>query len=358
MSEDEIADPATNPHLFGHAAAEGAFLRAWRSGRMPHAWLLTGPRGVGKATLAHRAARFVLSGGGEAGGGLFGGGPEDLAVDMEAPAVRRMLAGGHPDFRLVTRSENDQGKLRQEIVVADVRDLGQFLRLTPAAGGWRVAIVDAADDLNRNAANALLKVLEEPPRQALLLLTSHSPGRLLATIRSRCRRLPLAPLPADAVIDGLRRLRPSVAGDQVGAIAALADGSIGRAVMLADLDGVTVYRELLALFERWPRLDLAAIADWAERVTKAGQGEGYAIATDLLLGWLARIAAAAAGHVTAAALPEETDAAARLIAGGRLDRWVGLWEKTSDLLARADGLDLDRRHVLLTALTSLDGPPA
>ncbi|MCC7273079.1 MAG: DNA polymerase III subunit delta' [Alphaproteobacteria bacterium] len=340
--------PARNPFLFGQEAAERVLLTAWRSGRMPHAWLLTGPRGAGKATLAHRFARFVLSGGPVSPGG------EGLAVDPSSPGVRRVLSGSHPDLRIVARSPNAQGRLRQEIVVDDVRALGQFLHMTPGAGGWRVAIVDAADDLNRNAANALLKVLEEPPRQALLLLTSHSPGRLLATIRSRCRRLPLSPLPAAAVVAALRRLRPDVGSDAATALAVLADGSIGRAVELADKDGVAAWGALIALFSAWPRLDLPPLIAWAERFTRAGQGDGFTVAAELLLAWIARVAATAGGRPMAEAVAGEHAVVARLAGGARLDRWVTLWEKTSDLFARADGLDLDRKHVLLSALLAFD----
>ncbi|MGE0719270.1 MAG: DNA polymerase III subunit delta' [Alphaproteobacteria bacterium] len=343
--------PQRNPWLFGQETAERALLAAWNSGRLPHAWLLTGPRGVGKATLAYRFARFVLSDG--AAGGMFAA-REGLATEPGAAGARLVASGSHPDLRLVTRTANDQGRLRQEIVVGDVRGLGQFLRLTSGAGGWRIAIIDQADDLNRNAANALLKVLEEPPERSLLLMTSHSPGRLLPTIRSRCRTLPLAPLPADALATALRRLRPEIADDAVPSLAVLADGAIGRAVTLADIDGVAAWRDLVALFAQWPRIDLPPMTAWVDRFARAAQGEGFAIAGELLLLWLSRIATLSAGRPAPEAVAGEGAVARRLADGARLDRWVALWEKTGDLLARADGLDLDRRHVLLSALLAFD----
>ncbi|BBK31965.1 DNA polymerase III delta prime subunit [Stella humosa] len=343
--------PVSSPCLFGLEPAERAFLRAWRSGRMPHAWLVTGPRGVGKATLVHRFARFVLSGGDGDAGGLFGDPPDTLAV--ESPRARHIAAGGHPDLRVVTRGLSDRGKLRQEIVIDDIRDLGHFLHLTPAGGGWRVAIVDAADDLNRNAANALLKVLEEPPRNALLLLTSHSPGRLLPTIRSRCRRLALEPLPPAAVEEGLRAIRPGIADDAVPALVQLAEGSIGRAVSLADMDGVEAYRDLLDLLGQWPRMELPALMGWADRFTR-GEGEGFALARELLSGLLARVVALGAGRPLPEAVAGELAVTRRLVEGARLDRWVTLWEKTNDLFARADGLDLDRKHALLSSLLAFE----
>ncbi|BBK42931.1 DNA polymerase III subunit delta' [Allostella vacuolata] len=332
-------------------------LRAWRSGRMPHAWLVAGPQGVGKATLVHRFARFVLAGGddsqgGGGQGGLLGDLPEGL--DRESPRARQIAAGGHPDLRVVTRALNDKGRLRQEIVVDDIRDLGHFLHLTPAGGGWRVAIIDPADDLNRNAANALLKVLEEPPKNALLLLTSHSPGRLLPTIRSRCRRLVVEPLPPATVAEGLRAIRPDLDPDTVPALTSLADGSIGRAVSLADLDGVAAYRELLDLLGRWPRLELPAVMAWADRFSRAGDTDGFGLARELLSGLLARVVALGAGRPMPEALAGELAVTRRLVEGARLDRWVGLWEKTNDLFARADGLDLDRKHALLSSLLAFE----
>ena len=188
--------PRGNPDLLGHEAVEAELRRLFDSGRMPHALLLSGPRGIGKATLAFRLARFVLAqgGGGEqAGPSLFGddsGGGEDagstgLATPPESGTFRRVASGGHADLLTVERSyDPSRRRLRGEIVVGDTREIGAFLRLTPADGGWRVVVVDGADEMNRNAANALLKILEEPPRRALLLLVAHSPGKLLPTIRS------------------------------------------------------------------------------------------------------------------------------------------------------------------------------
>lgn len=198
-SEDEAAGdpgPRLTADLLGHEAAEREILETCASGRAAHAWLISGPRGIGKATLAFRFARFALAGGLEGGeGGLFGAlAPASLAMDPAHPVFRRVAAGSHGDLRVIERglAEGTGGRRRGEIVIGDVRDLGGFMRMTPSEGGWRVVIVDGAEDMNRNAANALLKGLEEPPGRALLLLVSHNPARLLPTIRSRCRRLACA----------------------------------------------------------------------------------------------------------------------------------------------------------------------
>ncbi len=150
---------------------------------MHHAWLITGAPGVGKATLAYRFARRLLA-------GVQPG--DTLAVDPASPVFRRVAVGSHADLLTVEREWDDKkSRLRGEIVVDDARAISAFLRLTPAEGGWRVVVIDGAEHMNRNAANAVLKMLEEPPPRAVLLLTCAAPGRLLPTIRSRCRRLAL-----------------------------------------------------------------------------------------------------------------------------------------------------------------------
>src|SRR5436309_552463 len=245
MPEPAAPAPRANPDLLGHETAEAELRRLFDSGRMPHALLLSGPRGIGKATLAFRLARFVLANGGGDGppGGLFGEpGASDLAITPDSGTFRRVASGGHADLLTVERAYDPRRRrLRGEIIVENTREIGTFLRLTPAEGGWRVVIVDGADEMNRNAANALLKILEEPPRRALLLLVAHGPGRLLPTIRSRCRRFPLTPLPPAIVRELLLRYRPDLPAPQAEALTALSSGSIGRALDLAAAGGIELY---------------------------------------------------------------------------------------------------------------------
>ena len=358
----KIPAPRENPELFGQAEAEARLARAWRSGRLPHAWLLTGPRGVGKATLAYRFARQVLAGA-PTEAGLFGDAApaEGLAIDPADPVFRQVAAAGHADLMTVERSANPRtGKLREEIVVEDVRAVRDFMHLTAAGGGWRVVVVDAADELNRNAANALLKVLEEPPARGLLLLVSHAPGRLLPTIRSRCCVLPLAGLEDAAIADLLGRHWPDLGEADRLALARLAEGSAGRALALAAGGGLDLYRELTGLLAGLPRLDAKALHALAERWARDSSGEAFRTGMELLVWWLGRLVRTAATGRQAGELAggEVVAGEGALIAGlaarARLDQWLGLWDKVSRLPARASGLNLDRKQVVLTAFFELE----
>jgi len=358
-----VPTPAGNAELSGQEAAEEVLLRAHRSGRLPHAWLLTGPRGIGKATLAYRFARFLLAQGKRAeaaDAGLFGApapAASELAVAAESPVFRKVAQGAHPDLRLLARSPDPKsGKIRSGIVVDDVRAAEGFLRRTSAEGGWRIVICDPADELNPNAANALLKVLEEPPAQAVLLLVSHSPDRLLPTIRSRCCRLPLRPLAEDKVIELLGRYAPETeAGDRV-ALARLSEGSIGRALDLAE-GGLALYRELVGVLADLPRLDVGRTYAFGDRLGARGAGQdAFRIGMELLAWWLARmIRGGAEGRLPAEAVAGEAALMERLLAGASLEQWLALWEKITRLGARAERVNLDRRQVVVTALLEFEG---
>ncbi len=180
-----MTEPRANPLFIGHSGAVAALAGAAKSGRLHHGWLISGPSGIGKATLAFRFARWLLA----------GGAATDLSLDPASPVFHRVAAATHPDLFTVERRINVKTeKLQSEIVINTIQEACKFMRLTPAEGGWRVVVIDGAEDMNPNAANALLKLLEEPPARAILLLVTAAPGRLLPTIRSRCRSLPMAGL--------------------------------------------------------------------------------------------------------------------------------------------------------------------
>lgn len=349
--------PRENPELIGQGAAERALLDAWVGGRLPHAWLIAGRPGIGKATLAYRFARFVLrEGAAPQAAGLFGATPPDkLDISPDDPVFRRVAAGGHADLLTVERAYDDKrGRLRTEIGVDQIRAIAEFMHLTAAEGGWRIVIVDALDALNLNAANALLKVLEEPPANALLLLIAHAPGAALATIRSRCRLLRLPPLD-DAALDGLlQRLRPDLDATERTGLVGLAEGSAGRALDLIERGGLEVYRDMLKLLGG-ARLDLDALHRLGERLARANAQETYEGFTDLYCWWLARlIRAGARGTPIPEVVAGERAVGTALIERAGLERLVEVWENSTHLFARAESLNLDRKQVVLNAFLAFD----
>jgi len=360
LPEESSLTPAANPDLQGHGAAEETLVRAFRSGRLPHAWLITGPRGIGKATLAYRCARFILAQGGEEPEqGLFGAdepAPGSLHLDPTHPVFRRVASGGHADVRVLIRGVDEKtGKPRSEIPVRDVRRLGDFLHMTASEGGWRVAIVDPVDELNRSAANALLKVLEEPPANALLLLVCHAPGNVPATIRSRCCHLPLSPLPEAVVDELLASLAPDVSPDDRASLARLAEGSIGRALDLAGGGGLALYQDLIGVMGDMPHLDVARLHAFGDRLAKDRDGAAFRTGMELMSWWLARmIKGGATGHLPAEIVTGEGGAMARLLARRPLAQWVPVWEKTARCLSRTEAANLDRKQAVITAFLEIE----
>ncbi len=321
-----IAAPAGHGWLVGHEAAEATLVAEASGRRLHHAWLLAGPQGIGKATLAFRFARWLLAG---CPGTALG------IADID-PVFRRVAAGTHADLLAIGRSfDEKRQRHRAEIVADDVRRIGDFLHRTAAEGGWRVVILDDADLLNRHAANALLKVLEEPPPWAMLILVSSSPGRLLATIRSRCRLLRLAPLDLPQMMVALERLLPDEdeAGRRV--LSELAHGAPGRAVALADEDGVATAGLVRDLLDG----DASSVAGYelADRILRKEQG----FATFLTL--------------LADAISERVREAVRCGGSGVASGtgWLGVWQDLHRIRVETDRFNLDKRQALLSSLSLL-----
>jgi DNA polymerase III subunit delta' len=321
VSED--LGPRGARELYGHAAAEQALLDAYKSGRIAHAWLIGGPPGIGKATLAFRFARFVLAHPDPAASDVQSA--KSLAVDVGHPVARRMAAQGQPDFFLLERVINEQtGKLYTQIRVDDVRGMVAFFGATAREGGWRVAIVDSVDELAREGANALLKILEEPPSRALLLLVSHSPGRELPTIRSRCRRLLLRPLPEEGVRVALAAGTGRTEKDpELMQAAAGSDGSIARALALLEGEGLALRRQVVDALAQLPNTDARALHALAEKLAGTDP-QLLAAFMDLVNGWLSE--RVGSGRREAAALArlaetwERINASAREVEDYNLDR--------------------------------------
>jgi DNA polymerase-3 subunit delta' len=322
--DDDGPNPRSTYRLVGHDRALAQAARALRGGRPPQGWLISGPPGIGKATLAWRIARYLLAHGANADG------PEDLDVPPDNVVSRQIEAGAPPGLMLLTRGHDEKGKLRSALPVAEVRRLASFFGLTSGAGGWRVAIVDSADDMNDNAANALLKLLEEPPQRAMLLLIAHAPGRLLPTIRSRCQRLDLRPLNDADMANALGLVLPDLDAATRDMLIAVAEGSPGLALKLSDGDGLMLAREAASLIEAARRPDFAALYAMAERVAKAEDG-------------LAEF-----GRLLAQALARR--ARAKALAGeGIPARDAEAWEQVGRLFERAGGIHLEPRQTVISA---------
>ena len=352
-AEERVMAPRANPDLVGHESAEHELRRLDRLGRLPHAILLSGPRGIGKATLAFRLARFVLAKSGDMFGGAVDSG---LAIDPESSVFHRVASGGHADLLTVERAYDlRRRRPRSDIVVEDTREIAGFFRLTAAEDGWRIVIVDGAEEMNRYAANALLKILEEPPRQALLLLVSHSPGRLLPTIRSRCRRFPLTALPRPVVLRLLGQYRSGLAKPEAEAVAELAEGSIGRAIELADAGGLALYRSVLDLLSQSPRVDIVQLHAFADRLARPEAEDSYRAAEALLSQFLARMVSRAARRQFEedSLLASEREVMLRLTARANPERWAALRDQIDRDFTSTDELNLDRKQAMLGAFFAI-----
>jgi len=346
--------PAATHRLFGQEAAESRFLAAWRADRLHHAWLLRGPEGIGKATLAYRIARALIAEPAEAG--LFGAPepPETLDAPPDCPVRARILAGAEPQLRVLRRGLNDRGKLRTEIVVEDVRALKGFLQMSLPDGGRRVVIVDSADELNRAAANAFLKNLEEPPARTVMLLVSHNPGGLLPTIRSRCRLLDLDPLGPDALAAALDEAG-AAPPEAAAALAELAGGSVGRALRLMAGEGLALYARMAGLIGHHG-VDRERLMALAAHAGARGAGETYDLHADLLHLLLARLARHAAGRpIDAEAAPGERALSDRLAAlPGAAREIAEASARVSLTLRHARAVNLDPAQTIIDTWLDID----
>ncbi len=317
--------PRENPLLIGHPDAERAIVDAMTGRRLHHAWLISGPDGVGKATLAFRFARRLLA-----------GTADTLALDEHHPVFRRVAAATHADLLTIEREWDEKKKrLKKNIAADSVREIPGFLHLTAAEGGWRVVIVDGAEDMNTQSANAILKVLEEPPPRAVLMLITAAPGRLLPTIRSRCRPLALAPL-MDADMDRvLAGYLPTMPPHERTALIQLSEGSPGRALMLAEQGGLAVAGMVQEVMDALPRFNLLRGYEMADALRDE-------VAFDLFFVLLRQAIAAA----IAAAVRKTVQHPAIT----NLDQWGAIWARIGEIHRETDRHNLDKRQAVVLAL--------
>lgn len=340
-----LAHPRERLELFGHAAAARTFAIAARSGRMHHAWIIAGPKGVGKATLAWRFARALLAHGAAKC-------PDDLAVAAEHPMQRLVAALAHPDLLLIRRPwDTERKRARTVVTVDEVRRLPAFFSQFASYDGPRIAIVDAADDMNTAAQNALLKILEEPPARALLLLVSNAPGGLLPTTRSRCRMLTLRALDTEPMRQAVAHLAPGIDERQRELLCALAEGSPGRALELAETGAQDLYREIVGILQDLPRLNAPRLFALAEKMARASTDRLAAF-----VGLLAQIEERVlrGAYTALPPVPGEETLLRQLRVTVPLDGWSRLWDDLRDQANRADALNLDKKQLVLNTFYAIE----
>ena len=368
MDEEELFLPRNTHDLTGHDGAEELFLNAFNAEKIHHAWMITGPKGVGKATLAFKMARFLLNNPPEddMGPGLFGEELEktvltSIGTDLESPVNSQITAGSNPDLLVIERTEDPKtGKMRNNILVDDVRRINNFFHKTSNDGGWRVAIVDTADEMNRNAANAILKILEEPPKNSILIILAHAPGRLLPTIKSRCRMLPLKPLKSVTVREILKKRFPDKEDNVIDGYVALSNGSPGYAISLIDHKGLKLYQEMLGLLSTMPNINVPLMHDFAGAITTKKSGDMFLLFSEMLSQFISRLIRHVSyqgtdhTHNIKEALTEEFKLMEELGAIIPLDQWAELWEKISEKMKAADLLNMDRKQTVIDILNMIN----
>ncbi|MEO0343592.1 MAG: DNA polymerase III subunit delta' [Pseudomonadota bacterium] len=352
LPEADAVEGYTHPRmtemLFGHAAALSQILKSRHVGRLHHAIMLAGPKGIGKATLAWRVARLLLDPQQEE--------VDEVDIDWQSPTNRRVSALSEPRMLLARRGWDEKTKkLRNQITVDDMRDFKSFFNFAATDGGWRVAIIDAADELNVSAANAMLKILEEPPERTTMFLIAHHPSRLLPTIRSRCLTLPLATLTAAEMEAALRQqgvtIKPGMEG-----LSAMAGGSVGQALRLIEVGGLEIYASILDVFsstsaERGEAIKLAdACLGPANRLR-------YEMTTELIALFLARLAKR--GAAPSGSLLELVPGEARVLNAlsgsvNKARQWAELAITLPTKAAHGWAVNLDPSSVVLDMLLSIE----
>lgn len=362
--EGALRPPRESLDIFGMAEHEKTLLSLYNQNTLPHALIFSGPMGVGKATMAFRFARFLLkhsAGSDDNQAGLFGDAPPaptTMDVAADDPVFRKVASSGHPDLRTIERAVDDKTGLRKGTVdVESVRAIAPFLRKTTADGGWRIVIVDEADLMTRAAQNAILKILEEPPPRALLVLICNRLGAMIPTIRSRCRTFHFAPLEQRAMDDIIRRAAPAdMKPEDLALLSALSDGSAGQALSFLEEGGIDTLRTVIGLLEGWPDFDWTMLHQISENLSRKGSESAYGVMA-AGLDWTVRNIVRARATGGAAALP-------RALSGERLkplldhyslEQWIDICEKLKEHFTAIDHSNLDRRQGILGAFAIIGG---
>ncbi len=345
MSENSF-EPKDNYYLTGFESAEKIILDAWKNNALHQSWLISGEKGIGKTTFAYRIARFLLSADENRKDSYV-----SLDVSSDNPVFKQIASGAHPDFKIVERgfikterqkiekavkvgnymTDDELKTLKKSSVISveDVRTINDFLAKKSADGRWRVVIVDCADEMNHNSANAILKILEEPPHKSILLLISHNPTTLLPTIKSRCAKLAIRPLEDNVVASLLRRYRPELKEDKVKKIAAIAGGSIGKAIVYADENAIEFYEEIYALATSGKKFKIGEMLDFCDEVVEAE--ESYMLFKELILKFLNE----------------------QIKSGNKIEETAKLFSNTVKIFNETEKLNLDKKQAVMIIMNDI-----
>jgi DNA polymerase-3 subunit delta' len=342
---DAVADcphPRDTYDLIGQTEAEQDILKAYQANALPQAIILGGPAGIGKATLAWRTARFLLAHPDPTSSEVQEA--ADLSVAPDHSVSHQLAALSHTDLVLLRREWNEKTKkFFSEIRTEDVRGVIHLFQQAAGAGGYRICILDSAEDLNRSGANALLKPIEEPPPKSLFLIVSHRPDSLLPTIRSRCRRILLKPLTQTSIAQIVHSLGPpwtEIASEARAAAAARAQGSLHDALRLLNGGGIAFDGQIRAMLEALPRLDWQAVHGLADQIAGRDGLADYETLMITIIDWLDETVKTKAG-------------AGEAPSAKRLAPLAEVWEKVADAARETEALNLDKRPLVLSIFADL-----
>lgn len=342
MPEDEIVTPQNNFFLLGQEEAEKVVLDCYNNHTLHNSWLISGERGIGKATFAYKFARFLLD---------PNRSEKTLNTSPDSQSNRLVSSNSHPDLKVIERDyiETDRKKILKAIKdgeamseselqnlkksafirIDDVRTINDFMAKKSSQDGWRVVIVDSIDDMNAAAANALLKILEEPPAKSVIMLISHNVGKLLPTIKSRCSKLVLRPLDENNLVCLLRRYRPGLDEKEIKGIAHIASGSIGKALAYADGDALSMYDGLQNIVFSGFKFKLADLLSWVDEAVVSE--DSFALAQELILKFCSD----------------------NIVNCRDVEEMAKVWENAVKCFRLTNSLNIDKRQALINVISQL-----
>lgn len=356
---DALPLPRFAVDMVGHKGIEQQLLGCIASKKIPHAMIFAGPQGIGKSTMAFRFIKTMLAAEVDTGPSLFGAVEPviqtTLSGNPESQSTRLVVSGGHPDFLCIERKEDDSkgGKLK-DLDVDQIREIPKFLHMTPFMGGWRMVVIDDADTMNRNAQNALLKVLEEPPKNSILILIAHRPGMLIPTIRSRSRMFEFAPLGQGDFDSLLKQAMPSVQRSDMDALYNISGGSLGSALQLMQDGALKSLHQVTSLMQSWPDVNWRDVHLMAEVLGGKGNDDRSLGGFQHMLMWICEtITRARAAGTTQLPAPINTGPYPGLVQYYSLNGWSKICDSLTTHFGTVKYGSLDRRHAIFGAFSIL-----